>query len=170
MAVLKNNVKISSQTFCSTLLTYNQTPVMISKHLRFSNGAYVEFCLLGYNAKYWVECQQTFQRKTLPSSSGSKNKPRKKPVQTGSAWYLLHFGLFFGIVFKPQDGQIFLRNVGSLSKEYIILCFRRKEFLTISLLYTRRVKTALKIHYEYNLYYYCYPQAFYGNCRVFKSC
>jgi hypothetical protein len=36
-----------------------------------------EYYLLGYNAMYYVESQQTFRRNTLPPFSGSKNKLSK---------------------------------------------------------------------------------------------
>jgi hypothetical protein len=39
-----------------------------------------ECYLLGYNAVYSVESQPMFRRNTSPPSSGSKNKPSKKPA------------------------------------------------------------------------------------------
>jgi hypothetical protein len=46
-----------------------------------------------------------------PPSSGSKNKPSKKPSYF--ACYLLHAGFFLGLFFNPEDGSnIFLKNVG----------------------------------------------------------
>jgi hypothetical protein len=39
-----------------------------------------EFYLLGYNAVYSVESQLMFRRNIAPPSSGSKNKPSKKPA------------------------------------------------------------------------------------------
>jgi hypothetical protein len=39
-----------------------------------------EYRLLGYNAMWFVESQPTFRRSMLLPSSGSKNKPSKKPV------------------------------------------------------------------------------------------
>jgi hypothetical protein len=39
-----------------------------------------EYYLLGYNAVQSVESQPTFRRNLLPPSSGSKNKPSKKPL------------------------------------------------------------------------------------------
>jgi hypothetical protein len=41
---------------------------------------WIEFCLIGYNAAYSVEIQQTLQRDISPPSSESKNKPNKKPA------------------------------------------------------------------------------------------
>jgi hypothetical protein len=43
---------------------------------------YEELYLLGYNALYSAEFQPTFQRNISPPSSGSKNKPNKKPAQS----------------------------------------------------------------------------------------
>jgi hypothetical protein len=40
---------------------------------------YEEFYLLGYNAVYFVGSQPTFRRNMSPPSTGSKNKPSKKP-------------------------------------------------------------------------------------------
>jgi hypothetical protein len=43
-----------------------------------------------------------------PPSSGSKNKPRKKPTEL-SACYLLHAGFLIGLLFNPEDrGNMFL--------------------------------------------------------------
>jgi hypothetical protein len=39
-----------------------------------------QYYLLGYNAAYSVESQMTFRRNMSSSSSGSKNKPSKKPA------------------------------------------------------------------------------------------
>jgi hypothetical protein len=44
------------------------------------SSGYEEFYLLRYNIMYSIEIQQTFWRNMLPPSSGSKNKPRKKPA------------------------------------------------------------------------------------------
>jgi hypothetical protein len=40
---------------------------------------HIELYLLGYNALYSAESQLVFQMNMLPASSGSKNKPSKKP-------------------------------------------------------------------------------------------
>jgi hypothetical protein len=39
-----------------------------------------EYYLLGYNAMYSVECQPVFRGNISPPSSGSKNRPSKKPA------------------------------------------------------------------------------------------
>jgi hypothetical protein len=39
-----------------------------------------DFYILGYNAMQPVENQTTFRRNISPASSGSKNKPSKKPA------------------------------------------------------------------------------------------
>jgi hypothetical protein len=44
---------------------------------------------------------------------------RKKPPWTRFACYLFHAGLFLGLYFDPEnEGDMFLRNVGSLSMGY----------------------------------------------------
>jgi hypothetical protein len=43
-----------------------------------------DFYLLGYNAVKSTESQPAFQTNMSPPSSGSKNKPSKKPVKAGS--------------------------------------------------------------------------------------
>jgi hypothetical protein len=43
-------------------------------------AVYKEYYLLGYNAVYSVENKPTFRRNISPRSSGSKNKPNKKPA------------------------------------------------------------------------------------------
>lgn len=39
-----------------------------------------DFCLLGYNALYYVESQPIFRRNVWPPSSGLKSKPRSKKL------------------------------------------------------------------------------------------
>jgi hypothetical protein len=52
----------------------------------------------------------------LPPFSGPKNKLRKK------SFYMLHAGFLLGIFFGPEDGgDVFLRNISRLSKEYTAL-------------------------------------------------
>jgi hypothetical protein len=43
-------------------------------------GGYEDFNLLGYNAEWSVEIQQTFRRNISHPPSESKNKPSKKPA------------------------------------------------------------------------------------------
>jgi hypothetical protein len=71
-------------------------------------GGYEEFYLLGYNAVYTVEYQPTFRKNMSPPSSGSKNRPRT----------CFHAGFLLSLFFDPRDGgEMFLRNVGSLSTD-----------------------------------------------------
>lgn len=69
----------------------------------------IELYLVGYNAVYFDESQQTFRRNTSPTSSGSKNKPSKQSY----ACYMLHAGFLCGLLSDPEDGvDIFLRHLG----------------------------------------------------------
>jgi hypothetical protein len=45
------------------------------------SGGYENFYYLRYNTVYYAEIQVTFQRKILPTSSGSENKASKKPAR-----------------------------------------------------------------------------------------
>jgi hypothetical protein len=60
------------------------------------------------------------------SSLGSKNMPSKKPAlrqtASGSTCYLLHAVILLGFFFDPEEGgDMFLKNVGSLSADYTSL-------------------------------------------------
>jgi hypothetical protein len=44
------------------------------------SSGHEEFYLLRYIITYSIEIQQTFWRNMSPPSSGSNNKPRKKPA------------------------------------------------------------------------------------------
>jgi hypothetical protein len=69
------------------------------------SGRYEELYLLGYNAMLSVENQHTFRRNMSPSSSGSKNRRRKKP---GSSCHLLS-RCFLILFFDSEDGgDVFL--------------------------------------------------------------
>jgi hypothetical protein len=58
--------------------------------------------------------QPTFWRNMLPTSSGLKRKPSKKPVQSRQ-----HL--------KPEEGgNIFFQNTGSFSMDYMALYPRRQ--------------------------------------------
>jgi hypothetical protein len=39
--------------------------------------------------------------------------------------YLLHAGFFLGLLFDPEERDIFLRSVGWLSKDYMALCSQK---------------------------------------------
>jgi hypothetical protein len=76
---------IHSPILLLTNLTKAQTlhymkEYLICKIWGSHSGGYEEYYLLGYNAVSSVESQLTFRRKISPPSSGSKNKPSKKPA------------------------------------------------------------------------------------------
>jgi hypothetical protein len=59
---------------------------------------------------YFVESQPTFRRNISPPSSGSKNKPNKKPALLVTCFYS---GFFLGLFFDPEEGgEMFLQIVG----------------------------------------------------------
>jgi hypothetical protein len=67
---------------------------------------YEEYYLLGYNAVYSIESEQTFRGNKSPQSSGSKNKPNKYLC-------LLPAGFFLWLLFDLEDrGDMFSRNIG----------------------------------------------------------
>jgi hypothetical protein len=76
---------------------------------------------------YCVESQPTFRTKMPTLSSGSKNKPRKKPsVKQLASRTLLDVGFSLGLSFYGEDGgDIFFRNIGRLSTDYTALHHRR---------------------------------------------
>jgi hypothetical protein len=54
-------------------------------------------------------------------SSELKDKSKKSHV-----CYLLYLGFLLGLFFDPEDGgDIFFRNIGSLSTDYTMLYLRR---------------------------------------------
>jgi hypothetical protein len=85
---------------------------------------YEEFFILEYNAVQSVGSQSTFRRNIiLLPSSGSKNKPSKKP-----AWKQTLLATFFptsfllGLFFDCENGNdTLLLNVGWLSMDYMAL-------------------------------------------------
>jgi hypothetical protein len=85
------------------------------------NCVYEEYFFLLYDAVYSVENQLTFQMNIAPSSSGS-NKPRKIPNRLATCF---HASILLGL-FDPEDwGNMFLRNFGWLSTDYMALYPRR---------------------------------------------
>jgi hypothetical protein len=60
---------------------YTDQGIQNSSSLTFIINYFPEhFYLLGYNAEYLVESQLTFRRTISSPTSGSKNKPGKKPT------------------------------------------------------------------------------------------
>jgi hypothetical protein len=83
----------------------------------FHSLGYKEFCLLKYNVRWSVWSQSTFRR-NVSSSSGLKN--------WSSACCLLHVGSALGFRFDPDEANMFLWYIGSLSTDYTALCARRR--------------------------------------------
>jgi hypothetical protein len=72
------------------------------------NGGYEESNLVAYNAMFSAESQPTFRKNMSPPS-------------TGSACYLLHASFLLDLLFGHKNwGNMFLRNVGRLSRRYIL--------------------------------------------------
>jgi hypothetical protein len=68
-------------------------------------GAYEDFCHLGHNTVQSIESQQNMS----PTSSGSKNSFKQAASRT-----------LRGLFFNAEDGgDVFLRNIGWLSTDYI---------------------------------------------------
>jgi hypothetical protein len=61
------------------ILNECKTKLQVFERISSFLGVYEEFYLLGYEAVQSIEILQTFRRKILPPSSGSKNKSLKKP-------------------------------------------------------------------------------------------
>jgi hypothetical protein len=78
-----------------------------------------------------------FRRNTSPPSLVSKNKPSKRDHHESNICCLFQAGLLPGLFFDPEDGgDKFLRNVGWLSPNYIVLCLRRRTSFFFHLLYS----------------------------------
>jgi hypothetical protein len=78
---LKTGFLFSSENSLKTLTEHCNADLSIRNCSSFigddERNTYGEYHLLGYNA---VESQLTFRRNMSPPSSGSKNKPSKKPA------------------------------------------------------------------------------------------
>jgi hypothetical protein len=90
--------------------------------INLNNVSREEYYLLGYNAAQSVESHPTFRRNISPPSSGSKNTPGKKPAwkQVARTARLARL-----VLFDPEGGDMFLRNVHWLSTDYTALYPRR---------------------------------------------
>jgi hypothetical protein len=80
------------------------------------SGGYEVYYLLGYNTVWSVESPPAFRRNISPPSSGS-NKRRLVTC--------FHTGILLDLFFDLEDGgNMFLRNVGWLSTDYMALYHR----------------------------------------------
>jgi hypothetical protein len=77
----------------------------------------IELYLLGYNAVQYAESQPTFRRNILPVW---------KQVALSLLATCFHVGFLLVLFFDPEDGgDMFLRNAGWLSTDYMALYPRR---------------------------------------------
>jgi hypothetical protein len=78
--ICRNRTQVPSQSLVTRLHRTGGNEVPLHHPPMKTNIKHKEFHLLGYNMMQSVESQQKIRRNISPPSSGSKNKPSKKPA------------------------------------------------------------------------------------------
>jgi hypothetical protein len=120
----------SANTFISTVYQFLGLLVLITCITELIKSIPTVFIAFNKTREYLYRTAKCFRG----TPSGSKNKPSNKPAWSKlqakpTNYYLLHAGFLSGLLFDPEDGgDIFLRNVGWLSTDYMALYPRRQNF------------------------------------------